>query len=157
MLARSRGYLLSGFCCMLFAGSAWAQIAAIEEDVKGPDGKPLKNAQILIEREDMKGTYKGAKTDKKGHYIYNGLPIGRYTVSVMVDNQKKDEMQHVQTKLGDPVPINFDLKQSAAAQAATTDPTAVSKEQERGMSKEQKDAIEKKAKENAAAMAKNKV
>jgi tetratricopeptide (TPR) repeat protein len=115
----------------------------------------VKNAQILIEREDMKGTYNGAKTDKKGHYIYNGLPIGRYTVSVMVDNQKKDQMEHVQTKLGDPIPVNFDLKQSAAAQAPA-DPGSVSKDQERGMSKEQKDALEKRAKENAAAMAKNK-
>lgn len=156
MLAKSRGYRLLALSFFLSTGASWAQITAIEGDVKGADGQMVKNAQILIEREDMKGSYKGAKTDKKGHYIYNGLPIGRYTVSVMVDNQKKDEMQHVQTKLGDPIPVNFDLKQSAAAQAATTDPTAVSKEQERGMSKDQKDAIEKKAKENAAAMAKNK-
>jgi tetratricopeptide (TPR) repeat protein len=155
MLAKSRGCRLLALSFLLSTGASWAQITAIEGDVKGTDGQMVKNATIVIEREDMKGTYKGAKTDKKGHYIYNGLPIGTYTVSVMVDNQKKDEMQHVRTKLGDPVPVNFDLKQSAA-QAAPADPTAVSKEQERGMSKEQKDAIEKKAKENAAAMAKNK-
>lgn len=155
MLAKSRGYRLLALSFLLSTGASWAQITAIEGDVKGTDGQMVKNATILIEREDMKGTYKGAKTDKKGHYIYNGLPIGRYTVSIFVDNQKKDEMQHVQTKLGDPIPINFDLKQSAAAQAPA-DPAAVSKEQERGMSKEQKDALEKKAKENAAAMAKNK-
>jgi tetratricopeptide (TPR) repeat protein len=155
MLAKSRGYRLLALSFLLSTGASWAQITAIEGDVKGADGQMVKNATILIEREDMKGTYKGAKTDKKGHYIYNGLPIGRYTVSIFVENQKKDEMQHVQTKLGDPIPVNFDLKQAAAAQA-TADPAAVSKEQERGMSKEQKDALEKKAKENAAAMAKNK-
>jgi tetratricopeptide (TPR) repeat protein len=155
MLAKSRGYRLLALSFFLSTGASWAQITAIEGDVKGTDGQMVKNAQILIEREDMKGTYKGAKTDKKGHYIYNGLPIGRYTVSVMVDNQKKDQMEHVQTKLGDPIPVNFDLKQSAAAQAPA-DPGSVSKDQERGMSKEQKDALEKKAKENAAAMAKNK-
>jgi tetratricopeptide (TPR) repeat protein len=155
MLAKSRGYRLLALSFLLSTGASWAQITAIEGDVKGTDGQMVKNAQILIEREDMKGTYKGAKTDKKGHYIYNGLPIGRYTVSVMVDNQKKDEMAHVQTKLGDPVPVNFDLKESAA-QAAPTDPGAVTKDQERGMTKDQKDALEKKAKENAAAMAKNK-
>jgi tetratricopeptide (TPR) repeat protein len=143
---------------LISTGASWAQITAIEGDVKGPDGKMVQNAQILIEREDMKGTYKGAKTDKKGHYIYNGLPIGRYTVSILIDNQKKDQMQHVQTKLGDPIPVNFDLAQSAAQQAAAdkADPASVTKEQERGMSKEQKDALEKRAKENAAAMAKNK-
>jgi tetratricopeptide (TPR) repeat protein len=144
---------------LLSAGASWAQITAIEGDVKGADGEMVKNAQILIEREDMKGTYKGAKTDKKGHYIYNGLPIGRYTVSVLIDNQKRDSVQHVQTKLGDPIPVNFDLKQSAAQQAATAGAAeggALSKEQERGLSKEQKEALEKRAKENAAAMAKNK-
>ena len=155
MLAKSRGYRLLALSFLLSTGASWAQITAIEGDVKGTDGEMVKNAQILIEREDMKGTYKGAKTDKKGHFIYNGLPIGRYTVSVMIDNQKKDQVEHVQTKLGDPIPVNFDLKQSAA-QAAPADPGSISKEQERGMSKEQKEALEKRAKENAAAMAKNK-
>src|ERR1700728_1040092 len=117
MLARSRGYIFSGFCFVLFAGAAWAQIAAIEGDVKGPDGQPLKGAVILIERQDMKGTYKGAKTDKKGHYIYNGLPFpGTYTVSILVDGQVKDVTKGVRTQLGDPVNISFDLKQSAAQQ-----------------------------------------
>ena len=158
MLAKSRGYRLLALSFLISTGASWAQITAIEGDVKGADGQMVKNAQILIEREDMKGSYKGAKTDKKGHYIYNGLPIGRYTVSVLVDNQKKDQMQHVQTKMGDPVPVNFDLAQAAAQAAAAggADAATLSKEQERGMSKEQKDAIEKRAKENAAAMAKNK-
>jgi len=35
MLAPFRGYILGGFCFMLFAGASWAQIAAIEGDVKG--------------------------------------------------------------------------------------------------------------------------
>src|ERR1700680_542374 len=100
MLAQFRGYIFSGICFTLFAGAAWAQIAAIEGDVKGSDGQPVKGAQILIEREDMKGTYKGAKTDKKGHYIYNGLPIGTYTVSVIVDGKTADSVNKVRTKLG---------------------------------------------------------
>jgi tetratricopeptide (TPR) repeat protein len=120
----------------------------------------VKGAQILIERQDMKGTYKGAKTDKKGHYIYNGLPFpGTYTISVMVDGEKKDETKNVKTQLGDPVNISFDLKQSAAqqqsAQAAVAAGTATP-EQERGLSKDQKEALEKQSKENAAAIAKNK-
>src|SRR5438552_10017753 len=132
MLAKSRGYIAFAVCLLFSVGAAWAQITAIEGDVKGADGNVVQGAQILIEREDMKGTYKGAKTDKKGHYIYNGLPIGRYTVSILVDNQKKDQMQHVQTKLGDPVPVNFDLGQAAAQQAAAdkADPASVTKEQE---------------------------
>jgi tetratricopeptide (TPR) repeat protein len=161
MLAKSRGYILGGFCFMLFAGGAWAQIAAIEGDVKGPDGQPLKGAVILIERQDMKGTYKGAKTDKKGHYIYNGLPFpGTYTVSILVDGQKKDETKNVKTQLGDPVEVPFDLKQAAqqqqTAQAAGAAGAPPAPEEERGLSKEQKEALEKQSKENAEIIAKNK-
>jgi tetratricopeptide (TPR) repeat protein len=120
----------------------------------------VKGAVILIERQDMKGTYKGAKTDKKGHYIYNGLPFpGTYTVSVYVDGEKRDEMKGVKTQLGDPVSVPFDLKQSAEQQKSTQQAVAAgtaTPEQERGMSKEQKEALEKQSKENAAVIAKNK-
>src|SRR5712692_11542611 len=91
----SRIHILFASCFLMFTGASWAQFTAIEGDVKGPDGKPLVGAQILIEREDMKGTYKGAKTDKKGHYIYNGLPIGTYTVSVIVDGKTADTVNKV--------------------------------------------------------------
>jgi tetratricopeptide (TPR) repeat protein len=160
MLAQSRGYIFGALCFTLFAGASWAQIAAIEGDVKGPDGQMVKGAVILIERQDMKGTYKGAKTDKKGHYIYNGLPFpGTYTVSVFVDGQKRDEMKNVRTQLGDPSNVSFDLKQSAEQQKSTQEAVAAgaaTPEQERGMSKADKEALEKQAKENAAIMAKNK-
>jgi tetratricopeptide (TPR) repeat protein len=161
MLAQSRGYIFGTLCFLLFAGASWAQITAIEGDVKGPDGQPLKGAQILIERQDMKGTYKGAKTDKKGHYIYNGLPLGgTYTVSVFVDGQKRDETKGVKPGLGDPTPVNFDLKAAAqqqqAAQQAAGGGASPTADQERGMSKEQKEALEKQAKENEAIIAKNK-
>jgi tetratricopeptide (TPR) repeat protein len=160
MLAQFRGYILGGFCFILFAGASWAQISAIEGDVKGADGQMVKGATILIERQDMKGTYKGAKTDKKGHYIYNGLPFpGTYTISVYIDGQKRDETRGVKTQIGDPAQVSFDLKQSADQQKATQDAVAsgnATPEQERGMTKEQKEALEKQSKENAAIMAKNK-
>jgi tetratricopeptide (TPR) repeat protein len=140
---------------LLFTGASWAQFTAIAGDVKGPDGQKLKGAEILIEREGQKGTYKGAKTDKNGHYIYNGLPIGKYTVSVMVDGQKRDQMSGVTTKLGDPTELNFDLKKAAEQQAALPAGTPA-QEQARGMSKEDREKLDKQAKENAAILAKNK-
>jgi len=161
MAARFRGYILGSFCFLLFAGASWAQITAIEGDVKGADGQLLKGAQIVIERQDMKGTYKGAKTDKKGHYIYNGLPFpGTYNISVFVDDQKRDQTSGVRTQLGDPVNVSFDLKaaeqQQKSTQAAVAPGATPTPEQERGMSKEQKAALEKQQKENEATMAKNK-
>jgi len=152
MFANSRGHisLLIGFA--LFGGAAWAQISAIEGDVTGPDGKAMQGAQILIEREDMKGTYKGAKTDKKGHYIYNGLPLGTYTISILDNGQVRDKVQHVRTKPGDTVPVDFKLANAQAAAAGA----APEQEVDRSMSKEQREAQDKRAKENAAAIAKNK-
>ena len=159
MFARVRAASLLLCSAVLFSGGAWAQISAIEGDVKGADGSAIKGAEILIERKDMKGTYKGAKSDKKGHYIYNGLPLGTYKVSVIVDGQVRDNVDGVRTKLGDPVAVNFDLKakveeQKALAKAVETG--TLTKEQERGLTKEQKAEIDKRTKENAAAMAKNK-
>ena len=159
MLATSRAYLFLAFSFLLGSSGAFAQISAIEGDVKGPDGKGVQKAEILIERKDMKGVYKGAKTDKKGHYIYNGLPLGTYKVSVVVDGQTKDSMDNVRTKLGDPIEVSFDMKKSADEQAALTkaaETGTLTKDQERGLSKEAKEAIEKKAKENAALIGKNK-
>ena len=121
MLAKSRGFITYAFCSLLFAGAGWAQISAIEGEVKGTDGKLLKDAQILIEREDMKGVYKGAKTDKKGHYIYNGLPLGTYTVSVLVEGEKKDFIQHLRTQMGDPVVASFDLEKTPEAKPVFTE------------------------------------
>ena len=159
MLAKSRIFHYVAVSLALFTGAAFAQISAIEGDVKGADGQPVKGAQILIERKDMKGTYKGAKTDKKGHYIYNGLPLGTYKVTLVVDGKNVDSVDNVRTKLGDPVPVDFDMKRAQAqapdVQKAMESGT-LTKEQERGLSKEQRDQLEKRAKENAATIAKNK-
>lgn len=96
-------------CLLLLGSTGWAQITAIEGNVKGPDGKMVRGAEILIEREDMRGIYKGARTDKNGHYIYNGLPIGSYTVSVLIGGEKRDSQSSVRTRLGDPIVVDFDL------------------------------------------------
>jgi len=151
MFASSRALITFGFCLAFFTGAALAQITAVEGDVKGPDGKPLQGAQIQIDREDMKGSYKGAKTDKKGHYIYNGLPKGKYTISVVVDGQVRQHIDHVTTNLGDPTPVNFDLK-PAADQAAA----AAAENVDRSMSKEEREAQDKRNKANAEIIAKNK-
>src|SRR5580704_13542093 len=138
MLAQSRAYSLIAFSFLLSAGGAFAQISAIEGVVKGADGQPIQKAEILIERKDMKGTYKGAKTDKKGHYIYNGLPLGKYKVSLIMDGKTIDSVDNVKTSLGDPTPINFDLKAAAdrnAALAKSAETGQFSKEQERSLSK----------------------
>ena len=97
--------------------TSFAQITAIEGDVKGEDGSPKLNAVIKITRTDIKGNYK-CKSNKKGHYFYNGLPLGTYNVTVEVDGKEMDGVNGVRTRLGDPVPVNFDLQKIAQQRAA---------------------------------------
>ena len=63
----------------LFALASFAQITGVEGVVKGADGKLVQGAIVKIHRTDIKGDYTTKPTDKKGHYIYNGLPMARTT------------------------------------------------------------------------------
>jgi len=158
MNARMRvlSLVLVGFFALVSIGRA--QVSALEGDVKGPDGQPLKGALVKIDRKDIKGHYQ-VKTDKKGHYFYGGLPLGTYKVSVELDGKDADSVDNVKTQLGDPTEISFNLKQQADRNAAlqkAAETGTLSKEQERELSPEQKAALEKRAKEQSAAMAKNK-
>jgi len=140
----------------LFTAACWAQTTAFEGDVKGEDGKPLAGAQVHIDRKDIKGAYK-VKADKKGHFYYGGLPIGTYRVWIEVDGKERDAVDNVKSRLGDPLPVNFDLAASAAARASAAGGAAApAKEQERGMSAADKAAYEKKRKDQEEAMKKNK-
>lgn len=160
MKFRSLGVAVAGMA--LLAGSALAQITTIEGVAKDPTGKPIEKAEVQIIRTDIKGNYK-TKTDKKGHYLYMGLPMGTYTIDLYVDGKKVDSVAKVQTRPGDPIPVNFDLKASQQDQAAKSaemqkavETGQISKEMERSMSPEQKAAMEKQIKERQATMAKNK-
>ena len=151
----------AGVC--LLALSSFAQITAIEGDVKGEDGAPAVNAVVKILRTDIKGNYK-CNTNKKGHYFYNGLPLGTYNITVEVGGKEMDGVNGVRTRLGDPTPVNFDLQKiaqqrsakNAAAQAAGNAGAGLSKEQERSMSKEEREKYDKAMKEREGQMKKNK-
>ncbi len=153
---RKSALAFSLFLAMGF--TAVAQTSSLEGDVKDENGKGVQGALIKITRTDIKGNYK-VKTDKKGHYFHAGLPLGTYNVAVEIDGKDADTVNGVRTKLGDPTPINFDLKaqhdkQEAIAKAAETG--TLTKEQARDMNPEQKAALEKQMKERSAALAKNK-
>jgi tetratricopeptide (TPR) repeat protein len=148
---------------LLFAAMSFAQITALEGDVIGVDGKPAVKVLVKIQRTDIKGNYK-CNTDKRGHYFYNGLPLGTYNITVEVDGKDMDTVNNVKSHLGDPTPVNFDLQKTAQqnaalqakANAAGAAGAAPTKEQERGMSKAEKEAYDKALKERESAMKHNK-
>jgi tetratricopeptide (TPR) repeat protein len=145
---------------LLFSTAGFAQLTAINGDVKGVDGKPVIGALVKIERTDQKGSYK-VKTDKKGHYYYGGLGLGIWNVTIEVDGKDVDMMKGVNTQHGD-AEVSFDLKKTAdrnaaaAASASAGAPAPPAAEPERGMTAAQKAEFEKKKKEAEAAMAKQK-
>lgn len=145
-------------CLFAFAGSALAQTSSLEGVVKGEDGQPLKDALINIDRKDIKGHYQ-VKTKKKGDYFHAGLPLGTYKITLVVDGKERDSVDNVRTRLGDPLPVNFDLQGQKArgeAQAKAVEAGQLPPEQARDMTPEQKAALEKQIKERAGAMKKNK-
>ena len=141
---------------LMCAVGALAQTAVMEGNVKGEDGKPVQGAMIKITRTDIKGNYQ-VKTDKKGHFLYAGLPLGMYDVSVEIGGAAKDSVKGVRLH-SDMPPIEFDLAKSAAGgpgeQGGQTQPAA--QDATRGMSAQQKAELEKQLKEREEAMKKNK-
>ena len=157
MFARLRQSLLLSCFALAMAGTAVAQTTTIEGEVKGAEGQPVKGAQIKLERTDIKGNYK-VKSDKKGHWLYTGLPLGTFDISCEVDGKVVDKVSGVKSKYGDSTVVNFNAaraQQAAAAQAANQS-GQLTQEQERGMSKEQKEKMEAELKKRSEQMKKNK-
>ncbi len=147
-----------GLFVTLFSGSSQAQVSQLEGKVIGEDGAPLQNAIIKIERKDIRGNYR-TKSNRKGEYIHAGLPLGVYRVVLEVDGRDVDAVDNVRTRLGEPVTINFNLKelkdrQQALARAAEAG--TLTQEQARELSPEQKAALERAMKERQAQLARNK-
>ena len=82
-------------------------------------GNPLAGYTLLIERQDMKGTYK-VKTDRKGRYTYIGLPVGSYKLTLQDPSGKLVFSLAQQVKYnerGDPAEQDFDLAKEKASAA----------------------------------------
>ena len=145
---------------MLVATTAWAQTTTLEGDVKDENGQPMKKngATIVLNRTDIKGTYK-VSTDKRGHWLYTGLPYGVYDVECQVDGKMVDKVNGVHSTYADNKPIDFDLSKLKAQQAATQQANQngqLSEVQAKSMTKEQKEQYEAQLKKNSEAIKKNK-
>ncbi len=150
--------LAAAFVFLCFALAGWSQTGSFQGKVKGPDGAPLKDALVKIERLDIKGNYK-VKTNRKGEFFHAGLPLGNYKITLEVDGKDVDTVNNIRTRLGDPVDVDFDLaamrkKQEALQRAAETG--TLTQEQSRELTPEQRAAMEKQVKERSQTMAKNK-
>jgi tetratricopeptide (TPR) repeat protein len=97
------------------AAPAFAQTAGITGKVTLADGTACVKCQVVIERQEVRGVYK-VKTDKHGKYIYIGLPLGTYKITLYDPNGR--EMFYFNNKhlgMGEPTEVDFDMPKEMAA------------------------------------------
>jgi tetratricopeptide (TPR) repeat protein len=104
------------------------------------------------------------KTDKHGHYIHTGVPLGTFEVSVLVDGKEVDRVNGVKSTMGtDHPPTDFDLRKSASANTNTKalqqqalETGQMSDDLKRQLSPEQQAALKKSMDENKGKIQKTK-
>ena len=101
-----KSYIIGFVGLLLVAFSAWAGTSALEGVVKDPTGHPVKGADVRIEARDFS---KIVKTDATGHYTSEGLAVGFYKVTLVVNGAVKASILNAQTQSGKPTQLNFEL------------------------------------------------
>ena len=117
--AESKKWVMLAAVAAAMAGALplQAQTGGLQGDCIDAKGDPYVKYTVRIERQDIKGVY-NVKTDKKGHYIYIGLPLGNYKVTLADPNGREIyNFKGVHVGIGDPVEQDFDMKKEQAAQA----------------------------------------
>ena len=136
--------------CLFFVLSsqmAMAQFGQMRGTVINEDGTPFAGAEIYIDREDIRGHYE-LKADNNGRFFHAGLPLGRYSVSVMMTNGERFSIGNIQTRMQEPAMVEINLQQERMRAEAA----AAGVQVEGDLSQEQIEAIEKASAERAEAI-----
>jgi tetratricopeptide (TPR) repeat protein len=157
-------HLLSAFsgCALIALASLTvaAQTGRLEGDVVKADTKePIPNAEVMIERTDIKGSYK-ASIDKKGHFLHAGVPYtGTYTILVSAPGCQPDFIQGIKGSHSEP--IKFELRPGDGKKLALADIKGIQANAPKGggpqmSAADQKKAMEEYEKKRAEVESKNK-
>ncbi len=144
MLKKTLALVSFGLFIVLGSHPAMAQFGQMRGTVINEDGTPFVDAQVLIDREDIRGHYE-LKTDKDGKFFHAGLPLGRYSVSVVMSNGQKFSIGNIQTRMGSAQDVMINLQQERMRAEAAAAGVQVEGE----LSQEQIEAIEKLSAERA--------
>lgn len=111
------GWAFAVALVLIAAAPLMAQTGGVIGDARGVNGEKLAKYPVIIARQDVQETYK-TKTDKHGHYIYIGLPIGQYKITLEDPDGHSLFYYTKHVGLGDPTEVDFDLAKEKGAQDA---------------------------------------
>jgi Carboxypeptidase regulatory-like domain len=103
---------------VLSVATAWAGPSAIQGVVKDAKGQAIKGADVQIQSRDGKKLFKTVKTDGSGRYVSDGLAVGVYRVTLVVDGAVKASIMNTKTMADQRTQLNFDLKPAPRSQAS---------------------------------------
>ncbi len=111
--------LVAALAFMLFPAVSFAQTGGLTGTVTLQDGTKCVGCKIVIERQDIHGEYH-TKTGKHGKYIYIGLPLGVYKITLQSPaGQMLFYYGNKRVDMGDPTVVDFDLPKEAKRQEAS--------------------------------------
>ena len=89
-----------------------ASTSVLEGLVKDTTGRPIKGADVRIESTNFSRI---VKTDANGHYVADGLVLGTYKVTLVVNGQVKASILDAKTQLNKATQLNFGLTGKTAS------------------------------------------
>jgi Carboxypeptidase regulatory-like domain len=113
ILAKS---LVLGFVGSLFVTFTVSAGTSVEGVVKDPGERPVKGADVRIEAKNFSNV---VKTDGNGHYTCDGLAVGTYKVTLLVNGQVKATILDAKTQAGKATQLNFKLTGKMVAKKRT--------------------------------------
>ena len=104
-IIRPRSLILTlvGLLLVTFSAAAGTSVEGV---VKDPTGRPIKAADVRIEAKNFSKTI---KTDTSGHYICDGLGVGTYKITLVVNGKVKASILDAKTQAGKATHFNFNL------------------------------------------------
>jgi hypothetical protein len=95
----------------VLAPTALAQVASLQGNILGTDGRPLQGAEVRAEPTDKPSAPITTVTGSNGRYLFGELPAGLYKLSIVAGGAVKFS---VNVKMrGEKARIDFDLSPSA--------------------------------------------
>lgn len=101
-------------------GAARGQNSIIQGHVSGSDGKPLKAAEIIAERQDARAAPVSLRTDARGDFVAGTLPAGTYRIKIKVNDEDVFGADKLKTRPGDPLRIDYDMRHAVVTMSNAT-------------------------------------